>query len=534
MYLRAVLIGIVHGAVLFAQIATCQTCSRSSESALETSAQAQVPQSTADDAQPPLTERERAMLQRIQQLEQRLSNLESQIGQKSVDTGPVDTSPARSDDGSKTIAVGANADANQAVGAQTVGVANKSDANQPTSQDQKGFWGNYTPNLGFKVANTEYGDLSISIYTYARYLNQLALNSTYTNAFGVTTPVTRRQDIQLQKLQMKFLGWMMSPKFRYFLYAWTSNPNQGQGAQVVLAGNLNYTFNKYVTFGAGIYSLPGTRSVEGNFPFWLSVDSRLIADEFFRPSYTDGFIVKGQITDKLRYQAMLGNNLSVLGVSALQLDNGLNTVATALVWTPTNGDFGVGFGDFEHHEKLAARLGAHFTRSDETKQSQPSSEEFENVQIRLADGSIVFTPDLFGPGITVNKVTYKMAAFDTGVKYHGWSYDFEYFLRWLDHFEATGTAGLPTLFDQGFQMQASAMVIPKNLQAYTGGSTIHGKYGTPFDFRLGLNYFPFKNRVVRWNSEGLYLHKSPVGYTSVPFTVGGTGWVFHTNLELAF
>ena len=102
--------------------------------------------------------------------------------------------------------------------------------------------------------------------------------------------------------------------------------------------------------------MPGTRSVEGNFPFWLSVDSRLIADEFFRPSYTDGFIVKGQITDKLRYQAMLGNNLSVLGVSALQLDNGLNTVATALVWTPTNGDFGVGFGDFEHHEKLAARL----------------------------------------------------------------------------------------------------------------------------------------------------------------------------------
>ena len=530
------LVGVVYVAVLFAQISTCQTPSKYSESGLgSTSAQAQLPQTNTDDTQPPLTERERAMLQRIQQLEKRLSTLESQIGQKSAGADAVDTPPAKSGDGSKTIAESTtSADANQATGPQTIATASKAEPNQATSQEEKGFWSTYTPNLGFKVANTEYGDLSISIYTYARYLNQLALNSTYTNAFGVTTPVTRRQDIQLQKLQMKFLGWMMSPKFRYFLYAWTSNPNQGQGAQVVLAGNLNYTFNKYVTLGAGIYSLPGTRSVEGNFPFWLSVDSRLIADEFFRPSYTDGFIIKGQITDKLRYQTMLGNNLSVLGVSALQLDNGLNTVASALVWTPTTGDFGVGFGDFEHHEKLAARLGAHFTRSDETKQSQPSSEEFENVQIRLADGSIIFTPDLFGPGITVNKVTYKMAAFDTGVKYHGWSYDFEYFLRWLDHFEATGTAGLPTLFDQGFEMQASAMVIPKNLQAYTGGSTIHGKYGTPFDFRLGLNYFPFKNRVVRWNSEGLYLHKSPVGYTSVPFTVGGTGWVFHTNLELAF
>ena len=148
----------------------------------------------------------------------------------------MDTPPAKSDDGPKTIAVAAKADANQATGPQTIATASKADANQATSQEEKGFWSTYTPNLGFKVANTEYGDLSISIYTYARYLNQLALNSTYTNAFGVTTPVTRRQDIQLQKLQMKFLGWMMSPKFRYFLYAWTSNPNQGQGAQVVLAG----------------------------------------------------------------------------------------------------------------------------------------------------------------------------------------------------------------------------------------------------------------------------------------------------------
>jgi len=83
-------------------------------------------------------------------------------------------------------------------------------------------------------------------------------------------------------------------------------------------------------------------------------------------------------------------------------------------------------------------------------------------------------------------------------------------------------------------MQASAMIVPKNLQAYVGGSTIHGKFGTPFDFRMGLNFFPFKNKVVRWNTEGLYLNRSPVGYTAVPFTVGGTGWVFHTNLELAF
>jgi hypothetical protein len=127
-----------------------------------------------------------------------------------------------------------------------------------------------------------------------------------------------------------------------------------------------------------------------------------------------------------------------------------------------------------------------------------------------------------------------MAAIDGGLKYHGLSLEGEYFWRWLDNFGGPGTAGLPTLYDRGFQLQASAMAIPKTLQFYTGGSTVNGKFGNPYDFRMGLNWFPWQNRVVRWNTEGLYLNKSPVGYTSVPFSLGATGWVFHSNLELAF
>ena len=405
---------------------------------------------------------------------------------------------------------------------------------QDQPQEKKKKWGTYTPNQGFKLVDTEHGDLNLSIYTYTRYLNQRLLNATYTNAFGTTTAIQQRQDFQLQKLQFKFLGWMLSPKFRYFLYAWTSNPTQGQGAQVVLAGNLGYAFNKHFTFSAGITALPGTRSVEGNFPFWLGVDTRLIADEFFRPSYTSGIWAKGDITDKLRYQIMLGNNLSTLGVSALQLDNNFSTLASALIWEPL-GDFGQGFGDFEHHEKLAARIGAHFTRSHETAEEQPNSESFENTQIRLADGTIIFTPNLFGPGTTVNTVNTKMADFDSGLKYRGLSLDGEYFMRWLNNFTGSGAAAsLPSLFDQGFQMQASAMLIPKTLQFYAGGSTVFGKFGNPYDTRVGLNWFPRKNKIVRVNNEFLYLYNSPVGYTSVPFVVGGKGLVFHSNVELAF
>jgi hypothetical protein len=401
------------------------------------------------------------------------------------------------------------------------------------AQEAPTKWGTYTPNLGFKVANTEFGDMSISIFTYARYLNQLGLNPTYTDAFGNVKNVQQRQDFQLNKLQIKFLGWILSPKFRYFLYAWTSNASQGLGAQVVLAGNLTYSFNKHLSVAAGIRSLPGTRSVEGNFPFWLSVDSRLIADEFFRPSYTSGVWALGKITDRLEYVGMVGNNLSTLGVSAAQLNNKFSTVSTALVWTPI-GQYGLGYGDFEHHEEVAARFGAHFTRSDEDTQSQPNSNQFENTQIRLEDGTVIFTPNIFGPGITVTDVLYKMAAFDGGVKYRGFSLEGQYFARWLDHFKGPGTAGLAPIFSQGFEMQASAMIVPKTFQAYLGGSTLYGKYGNPYDFRAGVNWFPWHNRVVRWNTEFLYLFNSPVGYTAVPFALGGNGPVFYTTLEMAF
>jgi hypothetical protein len=435
---------------------------------------------------------------------------------------------------SSTSVAGVKAATNSNDGPDVSPVVPVAEDSSPDKSDETKFDGRYTPNLGFRLANTEYGDLNVSLYTYARYLNQRALNSTYTDAFGNVKSVQQRQDFQLNKVQIKFLGWIMNPKLRYFLYAWTSNANQGLGAQVVLAGNLNYTFNKYVTLGAGITSLPGTRSVEGNFPFWLGVDSRMIADEFFRGSYTSGIWARGDITSKLRYQVMVGNNLSTLGVPASRIDKHFNTVSSALIWAPTTGEFGAGFGDFEDHQRLATRLAFHFSRSDENKESQPSSDSFENTQLRLSDGTVIFTPDLFGPGITITDARYRMTSFDGGLKYKGYSLEGEYYMRWLDNFRGPGTAGLASLFDQGYQIQGAAMVIPKTLQAYVGQSKIFGQYGNPWDFRAGVNWFPWKNRVVRWNNEWLYLRNSPVGYTSVPFAVGGRGSVFHSSLELAF
>ncbi len=402
---------------------------------------------------------------------------------------------------------------------------------------RQGF-GTYTPGRGFKVADTEKGDLNIRLFGVVRYLNQRALDETYTDSFGNTKSIKQRQDIQVNKAIVFFQGWLMSPQFMYSAYVWTTNTSQGLAAQVVLAGFVAYTFNPRVTLGGGIAGLPGVRSTEGQWPNWLGTDQRLIADEFFRPSYTSGLFARGEVAKGLRYSVMWGNNLSQLGVDAGQLGNNMSTVSGSLVWMPTTGEFGAasGFGDFEGHDAVATRLGIHYTHSDEDRQEQPGTEAPDNVQIRLSDGNVVFTPGLFGPGINVTDVVYQMESLDAGVKHRGFALEGEYYWRRLSNFRGTEIGSLPFdhLTDTGFQLQASAMVVPKTAQLYLSGSKIFGNYGNPSDVRFGVNVFPWKNQVVRWNTEFLYLNRSPVGYLSVPFTVGGNGPVFHSNLEVNF
>ena len=261
-----------------------------------------------------------------------------------------------------------------------------------------------------------------------------------------------------------------------------------------------------------------------------------MADEYFRGSYTNGLWVKGELPHRMKYMAMFATNLSILGVSAAQLDNKFDTQSFMLQWLPTTGEFGLygTLGDYDNHQKLATRVAAHFSHSSENKQSQPGAEGIENSQIRLSDGSLIFTPDLFGPGITVTDVDYKMTSIDAGIKYRGFSVEAEYYRRWLGKYKGLNVNGVPALTDNGYQIQTSAMIVPKFLQAYISGSQIFGDHGDPYEIRAGANYYFLGERGLRVNGEWIHVKGSPVGYTAYPMPVGATGNVFHLNLEMNF
>jgi len=397
-------------------------------------------------------------------------------------------------------------------------------------------WGGFEPGKGVILMRSDVGEVDLGLVSYLRYLNQHGLDKGYVDAFGRQKTVVPREDFQLAKVQITLRGWLFDPKFGYNAYVWTSQTSQGLGAQVVAAGNINWTFNDALRVYFGIHSVPSTRSTNRTFPYWLRNDNRPIADEFFRGSYTQGIWADGKLAKGLEYRVMLANNLSALGVNAGQLDAKPNTWSGALTWMPTTGEFGPanGFGDFERHDKVATLFSAHYTRSTETPQSQPNTESIENTQLRLSDGTLLFAVDAFGTPGRITEARYQMMALNAGVKYRGYALEFEYYSRWLDNFKVNGIVPVTDLKDTGFQLQASAMLIPKTLQLYASGSKIYGDYGNPSDIAVGFNYFPFERRDLRVNVMGLWVDRSPVGYTAYPIPVGANGFTFVSDFSLAF
>ena len=78
------------------------------------------------------------------------------------------------------------------------------------------------------------------------------------------------------------------------------------------------------------------------------------------------------------------------------------------------------------------------------------------------------------------------------------------------------------------------MLKPAKLQLYVAGSQIFGQYGDPWDIGPGVNVFPFHKKSFRLNGQALYVSRTPVGYSAVPFPLGGTGFVFTFDVEVVF
>ncbi len=89
---------------------------------------------------------------------------------------------------------------------------------------------------------------------------------------------------------------------RYSLTVWTS----AGAASIVVAGNIGWQFNKQLTLMGGYTGVPGSRSLVNTFPYYTATD-RSMADNFFRPGFTQGVWATGELGKGLNYIAFVGN-----------------------------------------------------------------------------------------------------------------------------------------------------------------------------------------------------------------------------------
>jgi len=302
---------------------------------------------------------------------------------------------------------------------------------------------------------------------------------------------------------------LFSPKFQYSTFVWTVQDTN----QVAVGGALFYNFSKYALVGIGWNAYPGTQSLQGSHPYWESYN-RVMADEFFRPFFSQGLFGQGIIVPRLEYRWMVGNNNSNLDTPATKIDRKLSA-GGALTWLPTTGEFGPrgAFGDYERHEKLATRFNLAYTYSPEERQTTTVNEVSNNTTLRLADSLNVFDTGAFAKGVTVTHTRYRLISAAAGMKYRGFWLQGEGYYRKLDQFVADGAMPVSAVRDTGFYVQAAQMIVPKRIELYGGLSYIFSNYGHPKEFIVGGNYYPWNSRNLRLNVQLINVDHSPVSST---------------------
>ena len=361
--------------------------------------------------------------------------------------------------------------------------------------------------------------------TQLRYTNTQLGNQNYTDHLGASRQVVTRNDFSLNRNLLQFVGYIFDKRLQFNLITWASNSS----AAIVEGGYISWNFNKAITIYSGYWGAPGTRSLTGTFPYFVQLD-RSMADQFFRPGFTQGAWVDGEPWKGFHYEFFVGDGLNTLTIPTTKIDRHL--VYSGSVWWEPFGTYGIPgrargmYDDYQGNKKPRIRVGTSYTHSRENRFSNFIDEATnpENAALFNSDGVNTFATGAFAPGVTVSDATYRMLSADAGVKRGGWAVNTEYFFRWLDRFTADGPLPIHSTFDHGFELEVSKFIVPRRWEVYGRTSWIFGQFNTSYEWAPGIKYYLVPNHRVWLVAEGLRIVKSPVSSIITPYNSGFTGW----------
>ena len=351
---------------------------------------------------------------------------------------------------------------------------------------------------------------------------------TFTDNAGTTFPVRNRNVFDIERARLKFTGYALDPRFKYFLQL--DGDTDGRHGVDFFDYWWGWQFNEDLLVMMGKSKVPASRQ-------WIlsSANTRLVdrpmANDFFRPDRSVGLFAFGKLGERSEYGFMLGNGYNTANLPEVLTDDQL-AVAGSHFFDPW-GEFGSQIVDWDYVCDPRLRIGHSFVYAptqDQT-QGQPLG---EGDFLRLTDGTQLTATGALAPAVTVTSFDVILYGVDAAVKYRGWSANAEVFFRWIKDIQGDGALPTDELFQRGFYVEGGRFLVPKKLDFNVRYSQVDGFYGHSSDYAAGINWWPLDTSKLKVSLDATVLDGSPLQNTSSNILLGDDGVLIRAQVDAAF
>lgn len=350
----------------------------------------------------------------------------------------------------------------------------------------------------------------------------------WTDNAGVTRQVRSRNAFDIERGRLVFSGFAIDKRLTYFLQL----DGDTDGAHGVDFFDYWWAWqaNEEFRLQMGKRKVPASRQ-------WLlgarrtRFCDRPMANDFFRPDRTVGIFGVGKFHELAHYQWMIGDGYRNANIPNALSDNRL-TLALTNYFDP-QGSYGNRLTDFDRTETPVTRIGHSFVYSSQASDRLGLPLD-ESDFVRLSDGTRLTQTGALASGATVSEFDIVFYGIDAAVKYQGWSFNSEVFLRWIGNIEGDQTLPMHHLTQHGWYAEGGRFLIDKKLDANLRYSQVSGEFGSGSEYALGFNWYPLEKPQMKVSFDVTALESSPLQNTTSDILVGDDGTLFRTQFQAEF
>lgn len=400
----------------------------------------------------------------------------------------------------------------------------------PPTERLLNFYADYDNGFVIRPFNPEAHPFEIKLggWIQFRYVGFARSAETWTDNAGVTRPVQNRNEFELERARLNLSGYAIDRRLTYYILM----DGDTDGSDLV---DFFYYWWAW-EFGEGQHVYLGKRKVAACRQWLLSSRNTRLADrpmatDFFRPARTVGIFGETKLGETGYFEAMIGDGYRTESTDPAQLDDELAFAATNY-WDPF-GDFGAYLTDYNRTSTPLVRFGHSFVFAPNAgiAAGQPID---ESDFVRLTDGTKLTEVDALAPGVRLSDFTVYLYSLDFACQWHGWSFDAEYYMRWIQNLKGDGPLPIDNLYQHGYFVEGGYFLIPQKLDFNVRYSSVSGYYGQADEIGAGFNIYPCDTRRLKLTFDATRVNNSPLNNTSSDILVGDSGVLFRGQFQAEF